>query len=100
MTKVTLTARRDKSYVLKCTGHASGYPNVCAAISMMTQTLAGWIANGGGEGHADIRKNDAYAYINWRCGKHEMDLFDFLCIGFLQLEKSYPEALSVEIKQI
>ena len=97
MTKVFLDKDRDK-YLVEVSEHC---PNgkVCAAISCLLYTLEGWLRN---EELADdtlaIEKcsvEEGYALIAFNGGARTEAIFDMLRIGFLQLEASYPNTLTV-----
>ena len=56
MTRVRLTQEPGKRYTLTCEGHATGSPEVCAAISCLAGSLEGWVEN---SPSADAQQLDA-----------------------------------------
>ena len=76
-------------------GHATGSTEVCAAVSMMLYTIAGWLHN-----HPDVgsvcRLEDGDASILYYDRSSETrTLYEFAEIGFRQLAASYPDYISM-----
>ena len=88
MTEITL--HHGDSCSVRCKGHATGYPDVCAAVSCLLYTAAGWLHNTQEAELVLERLDSGDAYLRW----HEL-----LKIGFLQLEMARPEAISVKIEK-
>ena len=94
MTEVTL--HHGDSCSVRCKGHATGYPDVCAAVSCLLYTAAGWLHNTQEAELVLERLDSGDAYLRWHGGRW---LYDQLKIGFLQLEMAKPEAISVKIEK-
>lgn len=94
MTKVTLHC--GDSFSVRCKGHSTGAPDVCAAISCLLYTAAGWLHNTQDAELVYEKLDSGDAYLRWHGGKW---LYDLLEIGFLQLQKARPDAISVKIKK-
>lgn len=91
MTEVTLHCGYSCS--VRCRGHATGAPDVCAAVSCLMYTAAGWLHNTQDAELVHEKLESGDAYLRWHGGKW---LYDLLKIGFLQLEKMAPEKISVK----
>lgn len=96
MTRGTITFD-GKNLTLSLYGHATGSPEVCAAISGIAGALAGWVLNHPGAEPATIRLEDGEAYIravrpDLRCRV----AFEMAEIGLLQIARQYPEFLAFE----
>ncbi len=94
MTEVTLYC--GDSYSVRCRGHATGSPEVCAAISCLMFTAAGWLHNTQDAELVYEKLDSGDAYLRWHGGKW---LYDLLKIGFLQLQKTEPEKISVKFSK-
>jgi len=94
MTEVTLYC--GDSCAVRCKGHATGHPDVCAAVSCLLYTAAGWLHNTQEAELLMERLDSGDAYLRWHGG---VWLYDLLKIGFLQLERAKPEAVSVKIEK-
>jgi len=99
MTKVYLERNGDR-YTVACKDHATGSEAVCAAVSTLCYTLAGYLHNI----PCEIEKEELLpgdARIAFY-GKNQLAraAFDMICVGFLQLAASYPDFVSVEIQEI
>lgn len=94
MTEVTLYC--GDSYSVRCRGHATGSPEVCAAISCLMFTAAGWLHNTQDAELVYEKLDSGDAYLRWHGGKW---LYDLLKIGFLQLQKTDPEKISVKFSK-
>lgn len=81
---------------VRCKGHATGAPDVCAAISCLLYTAAGWLHNTQDAELVYEKLDSGDAYLRWHGGKW---LYDLLEIGCLQLQKARPDAISVKIKK-
>ena len=91
MTKVYLRADGE-TFSVRAHGHATGSNEVCAAVSCLLYTLAGYLANNTcAQVRVSLKEADAEIVF---CGNE--NIFEMLCIGFLQLEKSHPDFISVE----
>lgn len=98
MTKVFIDEDKDR-YLIEVTDHCPD-SKVCAAISCLLYSLEGWLAN------EEIRDNtleiekasitEGYALIAFSGGVNSAAIFDFVRIGFAQLEASYPSVMKVQ----
>ena len=86
-------------YLLRADGHATGKPNVCAAISGIVYALAGYLENA--EGHARARVTEftpgrGYAYLYCRGDMCAEAAYRMAAIGLLQIAEKYPRHLDVK----
>lgn len=94
MTEVTL--HYGDSCSVRCRGHATGSLEVCAAISCLIFTAAGWLHNTQDAELVYEKLDSGDAYLRWHGGKW---LYELLKIGFLQLQKTEPEKISVKFSE-
>lgn len=93
MTRVVL--RGGDVCSVMCRGHATGRPDVCAAVSCLLYTAAGYLRNS--EAAVLTEKLESGdAYLAWEGDKW---LYELLKIGFLQLELTAPEAVQVKTEK-
>lgn len=79
---------------LICEGHASDAAS-CAAVSTLVCTLAGYLHNIPCKIMTE-ELSSGHARIFYRGRRKELKTaFDLVTIGFLQLEKSYPDAVKI-----
>ncbi len=96
MTRVELTRRGDV-YRVYCSGHAAGSPEICAAVSCLVYSLAGWTRL------APVRRlrerlesGEAELVFHAReCPAEARGAFELVRAGFMQLESLEPEMISV-----
>ena len=94
---------RDGGNELYAEGHATGSPEVCAAVSAILTTLAGWLSNNPDSIDEDVRPEidlqpgDAYIFCKGdaRCNA----VFEAAVIGLLQLQQSYPDYIDCFIDE-
>ena len=99
MTKVNLEHDGNR-YTVTCKGHATGSEAVCAAVSTLCYTLAGYLHNIPCEiEKEELLPGDARIVFY---GKEQLAqaAFDMICVGFLQLAASYSDFVSVEMQEI
>lgn len=94
MTSVSLVNNRN-SYIIRAIGHATGSTEVCAAVSCLMYTLAGWVEQKPERGVYDI--SDACAFIYLVRSEATEAIYELSRIGFLQLAESYPEFIRVGV---
>lgn len=102
MTRVKLTYQMYWTadftrYTLTCEGHATGSAEMCAAISCLVYTAAGWLRNTEGATLIAEELTPGRAMLAFT-GKDAGTLYDFLAVGFLQLEQHDPDHISVEVE--
>lgn len=96
MTRAYLELDGDRC-TLVCRGHATGSEAMCAAVSCLAYTAAGWARN-----HAQVheeRLEDGEACLCFS-GAEARTVFQVLRIGLLQLAASDPERLQAEISEV
>lgn len=89
-------------YIISARGHASGSPEVCAAISGIMYALLGYVKNAQDEStiaYSD-RVYSGDVAIEFRGGENARAVYDMAVIGLLQIEKSHPEYIRVERMEI
>lgn len=96
MTRVRME-KRGKDYRVKLDGHAAGAPDVCAAISCLVYTAAGWLRNTERAEGLKETLESGEAELKWYGGDDARVLWEFLQIGFLQLETTAPEYIKVTV---
>lgn len=92
-------AERDGNrYTICANGHATGSPEVCAAISGLLYALAGYVRNAsdGSTLAYDERLESGNVQLHFRGGEGAGGAFDMAVIGLKQIEAKYPELVSVE----
>lgn len=92
-------AERDGNrYTIYANGHATGSPEVCAAISGLLYALAGYVRNAsdGSTLAYDERLESGNVQLHFRGGEGAGGAFDMAVIGLKQIEAKYPELVSVE----
>ena len=93
MVKITLSGAAGR-YALRCTGHAEGRPEVCAAVSALVQTMARWLHCTGAVIETErLEPGDAEMRF---AGLVSRDGWDFLRLGLLGVAEAAPEAVRVE----
>jgi uncharacterized protein YsxB (DUF464 family) len=84
---------------LKCDGHATGDPAVCAAVSALTQTLLGWLLNLRQNNAAEIMEQECkegYFHVHAFGGAGVNMAFSMIAFGLEQLAHSFPQQISVK----
>lgn len=95
MTKIILE-QESGSCVICARGHATGSAEVCAAVSCLLYTIAGWLNNNPQIGGIH-RLDDGDAAISFITrDPSARTVFELAKVGFLQLAGSYPDYISVE----
>ena len=93
MTKVVCSQDGD-TYRIECQGHATGSELVCAAVSVLVTTLAGYLENElvnskhkltMGDCLVEMQTTDPAAIGAWRA----------TVFGLMQLENSFPDYIQV-----
>lgn len=94
MTRVTLK-KDENRYSVICEGHAVGSCEVCAAVSTLVYTLLGYLKNADGVVVDRAELTDGYAEIEFSGGECARVAFEFVAVGFLQLEISAAKYIEV-----
>lgn len=95
MTEVTL--RRDgRRYEVAASGHATGSPEACAAVSVLIFTLDAFMQN------APVfvieeRLEPGDALLQFSGDKEAEDAFDMITLGFLMLQERFPDIVEVSL---
>jgi len=97
MTHVYLEQDGDR-YTVRCEGHAVGSVELCAAISCLLYTAAGWLHNAEAE-ILEERLDPGDAKLVFRGGDDCGTLFEILIVGFLQLQKADGARLCVDFEK-
>lgn len=104
MTKIYLEQDGSR-YRVSATGHATGSAEVCAAVSVLMFTLTGWLENYGGDDTGDdpitfidVKLEPGDALVEFSGGAPAEAVFNFMAVGFLQLQNGYKDYISVNIK--
>lgn len=102
MIHVNIT-RKDDSYELSVTGHAgygqAGKDIVCASASTLAYTLLGFLENCPTVEDLDTIERSGEMEIACKgSGKYIKTAFTMTAIGFLQLEKAYPQNVRVDCR--
>jgi len=95
----------DGKFRAESVGHALYNPGndiVCSAVSCLMYTLAGAIENMTETGSKDIVRDAGNTIVAFEGGdEHDNDvaevLFMFVAIGLVQMQKQYPDHLTVNI---
>lgn len=101
MTRVYLEKDGDH-YTVDAKGHATGSAEMCAAISCLMFTLAGWVHNQRGVRMETERLSSGDSRICFQSAgryRRECDaVFLLILVGFRQLEKTDPARISVAVR--
>lgn len=98
MTQVTYGGDGSWHY-LRAAGHATGSPEVCAAVSGLVYALAGCLKSLERQGRAEVRLcslESGDAVLDAEGGAELDGAFDTAVIGLLQIAQKYPEFVRVE----
>ena len=101
----TVSASADGGYCrMVVRGHARAAPRgedlVCASVSTLVQTFAGWVEDQGKKRtlEADVRVEEGRAVIAANAGIWQMerliDCFEIICFGLERLARQYPEYIT------
>ena len=94
MTRVTLK-KDENRYSVICEGHAVGSCEVCAAVSTLVYTLLGYLKNVDGVVIDRAELADGYAEIEFSGSECARMAFEFVAVGFLQLELSHKNFIEI-----
>lgn len=81
---------------LLCEGHAEGSPALCAAVSCLICTVAGWVRFSGIERFSE-ELTSGKALLEFAEGAKSDMVLTLAAIGLLQLEKHDPARIKVTI---
>ncbi|MDY3701883.1 MAG: hypothetical protein SO107_14830 [Flavonifractor plautii] len=96
MTRVR-AMRCGDHYAVHARGHATGSPQVCAAISGLLYALAGYARNAGYGLRERLDSGDVY--MEFRGGAGMEAAYDMAVIGLMQIAAQYPEYLEIEAER-
>lgn len=104
MTKVEITIAEPR-YAIILDGHATGSAEVCAGISALMFSLAGFLDNNADELFLSSVKmdNPGWGYIMFELEDPSPKIkgaFELIQIGLLQIQETYPEYCEVIIKDV
>ena len=106
MTEIYLEKDGNR-YTAVCRGHATGSEAACAAVSALSYTLAGYLRNLPYYAEIALERlesgNVRIEFLHDGTFVSELicdTVFDMICVGFLQLSKSYPEQIKADVKEI
>lgn len=93
----TVIYNQDGSeYTIQCIGHATGSDNVCAAVSSIIYTLAGYLHNTNEIVVLTSHLESGNVMLAFAGEKEAKVAFDMAVIGLLQLAKSFPEYVRIK----
>jgi len=95
-------AERDGNrYSIFANGHATGSPEVCAAVSGILYALAGYVRNAsdGSTLAYDEKLESGNVRLHFRGGAGAGGAFDMAVIGLKQIAAQYPDFLRVEYRE-
>lgn len=99
---ITVIYANEDCHRLKIEGHAgydrSGRDIICAAVSAITFSLLGWLESDGGAIYEDTPVMESGKTVIACRGDDRLDAaFDMALIGYLQIERQYPDYIKVII---
>lgn len=89
MTRIRAKAGKKKLSI-ECTGHA-GDSTICAAISMMTQALYGWIINDDDTNLYREELKDAHVLLTFDRNDKSYEVYKMCVIALTALAETYGE---------
>lgn len=87
-------------YTVAAKGHATGSPEVCAAVSGLLYALAGYAQNEKGVGRLHGRIEPGDFSLTFDGDERAEAVYSMTLIGLFQIEKSHPEYIKVEQQEI
>lgn len=102
MTSVYIEKDGDR-HILSAQGHATGKPEVCAAVSGLLYALAGYLANIIQEEYIEFyesRMESGDVFLDLNGGPRVETAFDLVTVGLLQIAKQHPEYIQVDTCKI
>lgn len=101
MTKVYIEADGNRR-ILSAKGHATGSVECCAAISGILYALAGYLSNVEFQERIEWHSRhikDGDVYFDVYVGEKADVAFEVAACGLLQIQKTYPQFIQVEIRE-
>lgn len=98
MIRVLLESEGEKCRIL-CEGHAEGSPALCAAVSCLIVTVAGWVRFSG-IGRISEELASGRALLEFAGEPEGGTVMTLAAVGFLQLEKHDPARINVTVKNL
>lgn len=84
------------TFAIHARGHATGSTEVCAAISCLMYTVAGWLRNRPEIGGIHRLEDGDASIVFFDREAAARTAFELAQIGFLQLASTYPDYIRVE----
>ncbi len=104
MTKVRLSQKPGSRYALTCEGHATGSPEVCAAISCLAGSLEGFVEHSPCAEAQRLEVRPGFVQIVFAPAEGSgpaaqmcRGVYDLLRIGLLRLAAAAPEHVFVKV---
>jgi len=94
MTEV-IARRGPEGLSLEVSGHATGYPAVCAGASALLYALAGWVRNREEPDAGAVVLEDGHGVVTLRDGPEAWAVLEAVVIGLLQIQLAEPAAIRV-----
>ncbi len=99
MTEIRME-RGGGRYALTARGHATGSPQVCAAISALVYALAGYLENVRGTVQVgESRLDSGDARLCWSGGTRAEAAYELAAVGLCQLAKRYPRYVACSVDE-
>ena len=95
MTTVSF-CRNSDTYTVKCQGHATGSENICAAVSSIVYTLAGYLLNSENIKVLTNKTESGNAEFIFSGGAEAAYCYKMAVIGLSQLAKSFPNFVKIK----
>lgn len=83
---------------LEAKGHATGASDVCAGVSAILYTLAGYLRNHDVDATVKLEPGDAFIEFEEDSATHTA--FEMAVIGLVQIADSYPDNLRIIVRGI
>lgn len=91
-------AERDGNrYMIHAKGHATGFPDICAAVSCLMQTLEGYIYAEDSITDKLVRLREGEASVSFIGGDKAEAAFSMTVIGMQRLEATNGDAVKVRL---
>lgn len=95
MTSVNVSSLNGR-YIIQAEGHATGSPEVCAAISGIIYALAGALNNSETIRSEEVSVESGKIRIEFYGGDDAEAMYLMTTIGLMQIAEAYPQYIEVE----